>query len=126
MGDLDYRITDISGEQYQFKEAALAEARLLRQHKEEFDIWHPADCIGEIGAASLPCMLGVALYAAHKGYAPGPRLLAHLGNDDGKRVALVLAAQGPPDGQRRLRQQPRDRLQGGRRASPSAPSPTSA
>jgi 3-oxoacyl-[acyl-carrier-protein] synthase-1 len=94
LGDLDYRITDIAGEQYQFKEAALAEARLLRQHKEEFDIWHPADCIGEVGAAALPCMLGVALFAAAKGYAPGPRPLAHLANDDGKRVALVLRAQG--------------------------------
>jgi 3-oxoacyl-[acyl-carrier-protein] synthase I len=94
MSDLDYRITDIGGEQYQFKEAALAESRLLRQHKAEFDIWHPADCIGEVGAAALPCMLGVALFAAAKGYAPGPRSLAHLGNDDGKRVALVLAAQG--------------------------------
>jgi 3-oxoacyl-[acyl-carrier-protein] synthase-1 len=95
MADLDYRITDIAGEQYQFKEAALAEARLLRQHKGEFDIWHPADCIGEVGAASLPCMLGVALYAATKDYAPGPHPLAHLGNDDGKRVALALAAPGP-------------------------------
>jgi hypothetical protein len=37
----------------------------------------------------------VALYAAQKGYAPGPRPLAHLGNDDGKRVGLVLAAQKP-------------------------------
>jgi 3-oxoacyl-[acyl-carrier-protein] synthase-1 len=95
MGDLDYRITDIGGEQYQFKEAALALSRLLRVRKEEFDIWHPADCIGEVGAASLPCMLGVVLYAAQKGYAPGPRPLAHLGNDDGKRVALALAAQRP-------------------------------
>ena len=60
--------------------------------KEEFDIWHPADCIGEVGAAALPCMLGVALYAMRKRYAPGPAVLAHLGNDDGKRVALVLAA----------------------------------
>jgi 3-oxoacyl-[acyl-carrier-protein] synthase-1 len=95
LGDLDYRITDIAGEQYQFKEAALGLSRLLRARKQEFDIWHPADCIGEVGAASLPCMLGVALYAANKGYAPGPRPLAHLGNDDGKRAGLVLTAQRP-------------------------------
>jgi 3-oxoacyl-[acyl-carrier-protein] synthase I len=93
MGDLDYRITDIGGEQYQFNEAALAEARLLRQHKEEFDIWHPADCIGEVGAASLPCILGVTIHASGKGYACGPRAIAHLGNDDGKRAALVLSAE---------------------------------
>lgn len=89
---MDFRITDISGEQYGFKEASLALSRLLRVRKDEFDIWHPADCIGEVGAAALPCMLGVALYAARKRYAPGPAALAHGGNDDGKRVALVLAA----------------------------------
>ncbi|MFZ1416325.1 MAG: hypothetical protein WAS73_17360 [Defluviicoccus sp.] len=88
---IDYRITDISGEQYGFKEASLALSRLLRVRKEEFDIWHPADCIGEVGAAALPCMLSVALAAMRKRYAPGPAVLAHLGNDDGKRAALVLA-----------------------------------
>lgn len=89
---MDFRITDLSGEQYGFKEASLALSRLLRVRKEEFDIWHPADCIGEVGAAALPCMLGVALYAARKRYAPGPAVLAHGGNDDGKRVAVVLSA----------------------------------
>lgn len=89
---IDFRITDISGEQYAFKEASLALSRLLRVRKEEFDIWHPADCIGEVGAAALPCMLGVALFAARKKYAPGPAVLAHLGNDDGKRGALVVQA----------------------------------
>jgi 3-oxoacyl-[acyl-carrier-protein] synthase I len=92
-GHLDYRITDISGEQHAFKETALALARLLRDRKEEFDLWHPADCIGEVGAAALPCMLAVSLHAARKGFAPGPSLLAHLANDDGRRAALVLAYQ---------------------------------
>jgi 3-oxoacyl-[acyl-carrier-protein] synthase I len=92
LGELDYRITDINGEQYAFKEAALAEGRLLREHKESFDLQHPADCIGEVGAAALPCMLGAALHAARKGYAPGPRILAHLANDDGRRAALVLTS----------------------------------
>ena len=34
MHDFDYRITDLSGEQYYFKEAALALSRTLRQSKE--------------------------------------------------------------------------------------------
>lgn len=90
IADIDFRITDISGEQYAFKEASLALSRLLRVRKETFDIWHPADCIGEVGAAALPCMLAVALFAARKHYAPGPAMVAHLGNDDGKRGALVV------------------------------------
>ena len=71
LGATDFRITDVSGEQYYFKEAALALTRILRQRKEEYDIWHPADCIGEVGAAIGPAMLTVLLAAMRKGYSPG-------------------------------------------------------
>jgi 3-oxoacyl-[acyl-carrier-protein] synthase-1 len=87
---IDYRICDANGEQYPFKEAALALARTLRVRKETFDLWHTADCIGEVGAATVPCALAVACHAAEKGYAPGPGVLAHFGNTDGQRAALVL------------------------------------
>ena len=90
LADLDYRITSLNGEQYWFKEAALTETRILRQHKEEFDIWHAADCIGEVGAAVVPCSLAIALDAARKHYAPGKRVLCHFSNDDSARAALVL------------------------------------
>ncbi len=90
MGDLDFRITDLSGEQYYFKEASLALSRTLRTRKEQFDIWHPADCIGEVGAASGAVMLVVLKAACEKGYTQGTRILAHLGNDDGKRASWVL------------------------------------
>jgi 3-oxoacyl-[acyl-carrier-protein] synthase-1 len=39
-------------------------------------------------------MLGVALIAARKGYAAGDPVLAHSGNDDGRRAAIVLSAKG--------------------------------
>jgi len=48
LGDLDFRTTDSSGSQYRFKEASLALSRVLRTRKEEFDLWHPADCVGEV------------------------------------------------------------------------------
>jgi 3-oxoacyl-[acyl-carrier-protein] synthase-1 len=88
--DIDYRITDANGEQYVFKEAALGLARTLRILKPEFDIWHAADCIGEVGAATVPCAVSVAEAAARKEYAPGPGVLAHFGNDDGQRAAMIL------------------------------------
>jgi 3-oxoacyl-[acyl-carrier-protein] synthase-1 len=65
--------------------------RTLRARKERFEIWHPADCIGETGAAVGPCVLGVALAAARKSYSPGPGALCHFSGDDGDRLALVLA-----------------------------------
>jgi 3-oxoacyl-[acyl-carrier-protein] synthase-1 len=64
MHHIDFRIADISGEQYYFKEAALALARVLRVRKEEVDLWHPAESIGEIGSAIGPTMLAFADAAA--------------------------------------------------------------
>jgi 3-oxoacyl-[acyl-carrier-protein] synthase-1 len=90
LGDLDFRITDNSGEQYYFKEASLALTRTLRRRKEQFHIWHPADCVGEVGAAIGPAILAVLIAALRKGYAPGPNVLFHIGNDAGQRAALVL------------------------------------
>lgn len=88
---LDYRMADLSGEQYYFKEAALAMARTMQhQTKEEFDLWHPAECIGEAGALVGAAMLAWAEAAARKGYAKGPRVLAHFSNDGGQRAAMTL------------------------------------
>ena len=90
MHEIDYRIADLSGEQYRFKEASLALSRLIRAKREQQALWHPADCVGETGAAAVPLMLGVALTAARKRYAPGPMGLLQAANDDGRRIALVL------------------------------------
>lgn len=94
MGDLDFRITDNSGEQYYFKEAALALSRTLRVRKEEFDIWHPADCIGEVGAAIGTAIFAKACAACQKAYARGRSILVHAGNDAGRRAAVVLRYSG--------------------------------
>jgi 3-oxoacyl-[acyl-carrier-protein] synthase I len=90
--DCDQRIGDMNGEQYRFKEAALAITRLLRDRKVLFSLWHPADCIGEVGAATLPAMLAILYFGASKDYLPGPLFLGHIGNDDDKRAAWVTQA----------------------------------
>jgi 3-oxoacyl-[acyl-carrier-protein] synthase-1 len=92
MHDVDYRVTDLSGEQFYFKEAALALTRLLRQHKEELDLWHPAEILGETGALSGVSSIAVAEAASRKGYSRGPRVLVHMSNDSGARAALTLQA----------------------------------
>jgi 3-oxoacyl-[acyl-carrier-protein] synthase-1 len=90
---VDYRLTDISGEQHSFKEVALAMTRTLRVRKPEFELHHLTDRIGEVGAAVLPCMLTAARTAVRKGYAPGKGALCHLHNDSGERAVLVLRDQ---------------------------------
>jgi 3-oxoacyl-[acyl-carrier-protein] synthase-1 len=98
MHDLDFRITDNSGEQFYFKEASLALSRTLHRRKEAFDIWHPSDCIGEVGSAIGVVSIAVALQACKKAYAPGPGIVVHAGNDDGRRSAAVLRFAGPFNG----------------------------
>lgn len=96
--DLHYRMTDATGEQYWFKDAALALARTMRQLKESFDIRHVGDCLGETSAANVPCALAAVLTAAKKGYAPreypvdppGTGVLCQFSGDDGVRCVLVL------------------------------------
>ena len=87
---LDFKITDISGEQYYFKEASLAFSRIDRTKREEFDIWHPADCVGDVGAVSGLVMVAVLKAACEKGYTKGDRILAHLGDDEGKRASMIF------------------------------------
>lgn len=94
MGDLDFRITDISGEHYAFKEASLALLRLLRKRKEEFDIWHPADCVGEVGSSLGLVMIAVIKAACEKNYSEGNHILMHLSEDNGKRSSMIFSWYG--------------------------------
>jgi 3-oxoacyl-[acyl-carrier-protein] synthase I len=89
LSDVDFRITDLSGEQYYFKEATLALSRTLRQRKEAFDIWHPAESIGECGAVAGACVLIMAHSACRGSHAKGSTVLAHFSSDDGPRAAVI-------------------------------------
>ena len=90
LDDVEYRIAALSGERFSFREDSLGMSRVIRRLRPDFEIRHPAGFLGELGAAAVPLMLGVALTAAKKGYAPGRVVLAHCGNDDGERAAVLL------------------------------------
>jgi len=90
INEIAYRITDLNGEHYKFKEASLAFTRLgMKPRPGAFDIWHPIEFVGEIGAAIVPCVLAWALHAGTKGYAIGRHALCHFSNDNGERAAVV-------------------------------------
>ena len=91
MQEVHYRIADLNGEHYKFKEMVLSIGRFARTPTPElFDLWHPIEFIGDVGAAIGPIVLGVALNASQKGYGVGPCILCTFGNDDGERAAIVL------------------------------------
>ena len=95
--DVAFRLTDLSGEHYKFKEAAFVAGRLNGGEREQpLDLWHPIEYLGEIGAAILPCLLAQAAHALQKRYAPGPLALCHVGSDDGWRAALIIDMRGVP------------------------------
>lgn len=92
MNRLGYRIADLIGEQYWFKQTALASLRLLRGRHDFQDLWSPGESLGNIGAAVVPLMIGMAFTAARKGYAAGTPVLIEASNDAGACGAAVLAA----------------------------------
>jgi 3-oxoacyl-[acyl-carrier-protein] synthase-1 len=62
----------------------------MRVLKEDFELWHPAECIGETGAVSGISMIALAEAACRKSYARGHAVLAHWSNDNGLRAAATL------------------------------------
>ncbi len=94
--DVAYRLTDLTGEHYKFKEATFAAGRLdSAQRVQPLDLWHPIEYLGHIGAAILPCLLAQAMHAVQEGYAPGPLAMCHISNDTGERAALIVGLRRP-------------------------------
>lgn len=90
LAHVEYRIGDLIGEQFFFKQATLASLRLERGRTAFQDLWSPGENLGNIGAAVVPAMIGMALTAATKGYAPGSPVLIEASGDDGACGAAVL------------------------------------
>jgi 3-oxoacyl-[acyl-carrier-protein] synthase-1 len=88
--EVDFRISDVAGESYAFEELALALSRLTRQPRESQELWHPADCIGDCGAAAGLIQFSWVEQAFLRGYAPGPVALVHASTSTGARAAAVL------------------------------------
>lgn len=89
MAQVEYRLSDVAGEKYFFHQSALAAQRITRNRKEFQDFWCPAESLGNIGAAVVPVMLGHALVAVQRGYAPGTPLMVEAAGDDGACGAAV-------------------------------------
>lgn len=92
MAEVGWRLGTMSGEQFWFEEDALAVARLLRGRHAFQDLWHPADCIGETGAAALACCLVLAFEAVRKGWAPGDPVLVSASDGNARCAALLVRA----------------------------------
>ena len=88
--------SDLNGESYRAREWAFTEVRLGFQTNTE--LLHPADCHGDLGAATDANLLGLAALCHGTGWSDGKPLLVMSGSEGGLRAATLLApgeAAGP-------------------------------
>jgi len=84
-------ICDLNGDRYRAMEWAFASLRTIGGLHGEAVLWHPADCIGDCGAASGPLNCLWATQAFGKGYARAERALIWGASDNSRRAAAMLA-----------------------------------
>ena len=85
-----WTLCDLNGESYRAHEWGLALARLGPLLEPQRALWHPGDCIGDVGAASGGLYLTMACRAFSRGYAPAKRALLWSSADNGGRAACVV------------------------------------
>ena len=83
-------ICDINGERYRGEEWGFVCLRLPTYFDAPTAYWSPADCWGDMGAASGPLFAMLACQATARGYANGPRTMLWASSEGGLRTATLL------------------------------------
>ena len=83
--------SSMNGENHFAKEWSVAFMRHRDHIEEDFRIEHPADCLGDTGAACGPIMLALSCVGLQKGYLVGP-VLVYASSDRAPRAACVIGA----------------------------------
>jgi len=85
--NVDQVYCDSNGEVYRAHEWMLALCRTLSDPV----VTHPADCIGDVGAAFSPLLIGMAAIALDRGYAKSDKILVFCSSDFGARGSACIA-----------------------------------
>lgn len=85
-------VCDLNGERYRAAEWGFALARAMGGVKSEYRLMHPADCIGDTGAASGVINACYAASAIADGVVAGGSVLQWGSSDDGERGSVLLSA----------------------------------
>jgi 3-oxoacyl-[acyl-carrier-protein] synthase-1 len=89
-GDVGMVWSDLNGESYRAREWAFTEVRLGFTTSTE--LMHPADCHGDLGAATDASLLGLAALCHGTGWSDGKPILVISGSEGGLRAATLLTA----------------------------------
>jgi 3-oxoacyl-[acyl-carrier-protein] synthase I len=89
-GPVDRILCDMNGERYRGNEYGFAALRAHALFRDAADFETPADCWGDLGAASGPLLACLAIEAERRGYAKGPDTLVWASSEGGRRGAAIL------------------------------------
>lgn len=87
---VDQIICDQNGEAYRADEHGFMMCRLSQHFHNPSHFLAPADCWGDVGAASGILYLALTVSVAAKGYAAGPHTLLWAGSENGLRAAALI------------------------------------
>ena len=90
------RYCDLNGEPHRASEYGFATVRTSDQLERADTFVAPAECWGDVGAATAPLLLGLAVAAARRGHANGPISLLTTSADDGLCGAVLVHAERQP------------------------------
>lgn len=87
---IDQTLCDMNGERYRADEYGFTMARVSEYFVDATDFLTPADCWGDVGAASGPLFVTLAVASGLRGYAKGPFTLVWTSSEGGERSAALL------------------------------------
>ena len=87
---IDRVICDMNGERYRGNEYGFAILRARGMFKDPAAFEAPADCWGDVGAASGPLYIGLVAQAHERGHDRGPLSLVWASSEGGRRAAAIV------------------------------------
>ncbi|MDR5744599.1 beta-ketoacyl synthase N-terminal-like domain-containing protein [Caballeronia sp. LZ029] len=81
---------DLNGERHRNEELSYSLLRVQKSFVDAHDFQTPADCWGDVGAASGPLFACLAVIAMQRGYAKGPTPILWSASTGGHRAAVLL------------------------------------
>ena len=88
---IDRIVCDMNGERYRANEYGFAVLRSRRRFRDAADFEAPADCWGDVGAASGPLFVALVNEAYSRGYSRGPLSMIWASSEGGGRAAALLS-----------------------------------
>jgi len=85
-------VCDLNGETYRAYEWGMTQVKANDVLSNMSVLWHPADCFGDVGAATGGLLTALVVKAFEKQYAPANDCLIWCSDDNGKRATLVISA----------------------------------